>query len=155
MIKKMFSMNSILADGTTWWWSQCLCLFSYIWALMKVIQLYSPMVEHFMLYGPYLNDLCCIHMDLTLQSICSHLLNFRSSLHFVSPSNGCLVTSVALMSLVLPSLFLFVDKECKHNFMCTFYFYLLATFNHYLPNLNQWEPDGAFNYLLWVSSTNF
>ena len=49
--------------------------------------------------------------------------------------------------LLLPSLFLFIDKEWQrdHNLMYTYYLYLLTAFNHQMSGLSdEWE-DGVFD----------
>ena len=63
-------------------------------------------------------------------------LDIPQFVSFLIISFCCLNCSV--VSFMLPSLFLFIDEEwrCYHNFMCTYYLYLLVTFNLYLSNLN-------------------
>ena len=66
-----------------------------------------------------------------LWSVSSYLV---ISLQFVSFLVAWCLSGVSLW----PSLFLFIGEEWQHNlkFMCTFYIYSLAIFNHYFLSLN-------------------
>ena len=98
----------------------------------------------------YSTVLCCMDMDMVYESYTTigqfpspHFSLFFT--WFLLRSNS-FIAEIILMSSFMPSLFLFVDEEwhSDHNFMYTFYFYLLVTFNHYLL-----QPKGGSRRSRW------